>query len=80
MGSISLNKLSITANVPLFADLTLSIAEGDRVGLVAGNGMGKTTLLRVIAGLAEPTSGESPARAGCASAMSSRTCRRAAGR
>ncbi len=58
MGSISLNRLSITANVPLFSELTLAISDGERVGLVAGNGMGKTTLLRIIAGLAEPTAGE----------------------
>lgn len=57
MGSISLNRLSITANVPLFSELTLSIADGDRVGLVAGNGMGKTTLLRLLAGVRQPTSG-----------------------
>jgi ATPase subunit of ABC transporter with duplicated ATPase domains len=58
MGSISLNDLSVTATTPLFQGLTLTIADGDRVGLVAGNGSGKTTLLRIIAGLAEPTSGD----------------------
>ena len=58
MGSISLKNISITANVPLFRDLTIVIGEGDRVGLVASNGAGKTTLLRCIAGVAEPTSGE----------------------
>ena len=69
MGSISLKNLSITTTDPLFRDLSLVVADGDRVGLVAGNGLGKTSLLRVIAGLAEPTGG-----AGCASVMSSRTC------
>jgi ATPase subunit of ABC transporter with duplicated ATPase domains len=58
MGSISLKNVSITANVPLFRDLTVVIGQGDRVGLVAGNGTGKTSLLRCIAGLAEPTSGD----------------------
>ncbi|WP_439601515.1 ABC-F family ATP-binding cassette domain-containing protein [Devosia sp.] len=58
MGSISLKNLSITATDPLFRDLSLVVADGDRVGLVAGNGLGKTSLLRVIAGLAEPTGGE----------------------
>ena len=45
MASISLNSLGFTATTPLFADLNLVIGEGDRVGLVAGNGGGKTTLL-----------------------------------
>lgn len=58
MGSISLKSLSITAGVPLFSNLDLVIQDGDRVGLVAGNGMGKTTLLRAIAGTLEPTSGD----------------------
>jgi ATPase subunit of ABC transporter with duplicated ATPase domains len=58
MGSISLQNLSIIAGVQLFRELNLVIAEGDRVGLIAGNGNGKTTLLRIIAGLAEPTTGE----------------------
>ena len=50
--------LSITAQAPLFQNLTLVVQDGDRVGLVAGNGRGKTTLLRALAGGAEPTSGE----------------------
>lgn len=50
MGSISLNSLGFTATEPLFSDLNLVIGEGDRVGLIAGNGGGKTTLLRCIAG------------------------------
>jgi ATPase subunit of ABC transporter with duplicated ATPase domains len=58
MGSISLKNLSTIATATLFSDLNLVIADGDRVGLVAGNGLGKTTLLRIIAGLAEPTTGE----------------------
>ena len=58
MASISLNSVGFTAATPLFADLNLVIADGDRVGLVAGNGGGKTTLLRCIAGLLEPSAGE----------------------
>src|SRR5688500_15151420 len=58
MGSISLKDVTLTANVPLFRDLTFVVADGDRVGLVAGNGNGKTSLLRCIAGQAEPSGGE----------------------
>jgi ATPase subunit of ABC transporter with duplicated ATPase domains len=58
MGSISLQNLSIIAGTQLFRDLSVVIADGDRVGLIAGNGLGKTTLLRIIAGLAEPTTGD----------------------
>ena len=36
---------------------TLAIEEGDRIGLVGRNGCGKTTLLKVLAGLQSPTSG-----------------------
>lgn len=42
---------------PLFIDATFSINPGDRIGLVGANGCGKTTLLRILAGLEEPTSG-----------------------
>jgi ATPase subunit of ABC transporter with duplicated ATPase domains len=58
MGSISLRNLAVTVTAPLFSDLNIVIADGDRVGLVAGNGNGKTTLLRIIAGLAEPSVGD----------------------
>jgi ATPase subunit of ABC transporter with duplicated ATPase domains len=42
---------------PLFDDLDLTLNPGDRVGLVGPNGVGKSTLMRVLAGLEEPTSG-----------------------
>ncbi len=34
----------------LFRDISFGIAEGDKVGLIARNGTGKTTLLNIIAG------------------------------
>src|SRR5436190_211687 len=43
---------------------TLAIAEGDRIGLVGRNGCGKTTFLRILAGLQSPDSGEISRRRG----------------
>ncbi len=57
MGSISLNSAGVVATTTLFDNLSLVIGEGDSVGLVAGNGNGKTTLLRCIAGRQELTHG-----------------------
>lgn len=43
----------------LFDGLSMSINEGQKIALVARNGTGKTTLLRVIAGQ-EGSEGERP--------------------
>ncbi len=41
----------------IFAGLTFSIPERARIAIVGPNGIGKTTLLRILAGLYEPSSG-----------------------
>ena len=41
----------------LFADVTLGVYEGDKIGLVAQNGTGKTTFLNIIAGNEDYDSG-----------------------
>lgn len=43
---------------PLFEGLTFGISKGDKTALVAPNGTGKSTLLKVLAGKETPDSGE----------------------
>jgi ABC transport system ATP-binding/permease protein len=42
----------------LFEGLSLTISDGDRVGVVGTNGTGKSTLLRIVAGLEKPEEGQ----------------------
>ncbi len=44
--------------VDLFRDVSFSIAKGARFALVGPNGIGKTTLLRILVGLEEPSAGK----------------------
>lgn len=41
----------------LFSDVTFGVNQGDKIGIIAKNGTGKTTMLRIIAGLESPDSG-----------------------
>ena len=41
----------------LFADVTFGMEEGDKIGVVARNGTGKSTLLRIVCGRESPDSG-----------------------
>ena len=58
MTMININALGVTLGNPLFDDLNLTISKGDRIGLVAANGRGKSTLMGCIAGTFEPTTGD----------------------
>jgi ATP-binding cassette subfamily F protein uup len=49
---------------PLFRNLSLSIQEGDRLGLIGPNGSGKSTLLQILAGRMEADSGDVVRRGG----------------
>lgn len=46
----------------LFSDVTFGVNEGDKYGVIAKNGTGKSTLLRIIAGKESADSGEVIAR------------------
>lgn len=48
----------------LFADITFGVDEGDKIGVVARNGTGKTTMLRIIAGDESADSGSVVCRNG----------------
>ncbi len=43
---------------PIFSNLDLRVMNGDKIAIVGYNGMGKTTLLRILAGARQPTEGK----------------------
>ena len=55
---ISVNNLSVEFSaVPLFNDVSFVINPTDKIALVGKNGAGKSTMLKILAGLQSPTSG-----------------------
>lgn len=58
MSLITVNALSKSyGHLDIFSNLTFGVAKGARLGIVGPNGIGKTTLLRILAGADEPSSG-----------------------
>ena len=49
---------SYDGKTTVFSGVNLSLQRGDKVGIIGYNGMGKTTLLKLIAGRLAPTEGE----------------------
>lgn len=43
---------------PIFSHVDLRVMRGDKIAIVGYNGMGKTTLLRLLAGVRQPTEGK----------------------
>lgn len=63
---ISIDNLSVSfGGWTLFDQISFLINPKDRVGLVGRNGAGKTTILKLIAGLEQPTSGAVTKNADC---------------
>ena len=58
MTLINIRNLGIVLGNPLFSKLNLVVNAGDRIGLVAANGRGKSTLFRCISGMLEANEGE----------------------
>lgn len=58
MSLINIRNLGVTLGAPLFSNLNLTVNAGDRLGLVAANGRGKSTLLRCIMGALDASEGE----------------------
>ena len=55
---ISVEGLKVEFGVkPLFADATFVINEHDRIALVGKNGAGKSTMLKILSGMEQPTAG-----------------------
>ena len=58
MTILAVKPLSLTLGTALFRDLSFTVNAGDRIGLIAANGLGKSSLLRCMAGLSDATSGD----------------------
>lgn len=57
--SIRLEDVTVVfRNTTILRGVTWGVRTGERVGLIGENGCGKTTQLKIIAGLQEPTTGE----------------------
>ncbi len=56
---INVNNISVSfGGTTLFKDVTFPINENDKIALMGKNGAGKSTILKIIAGAAKPTTGD----------------------
>jgi ATP-binding cassette subfamily F protein uup len=49
---------------PLFKNISFTVSEGDRIGVIGPNGSGKSTLLEILCGKTKPDSGDVAMRKG----------------
>ena len=49
---------------PLFKNISFTVSEGDRIGVIGPNGSGKSTLLEILCGKVRPDSGDVAVRKG----------------
>src|SRR6202045_1732785 len=49
---------------PLFKNISFTVSEGDRIGVIGPNGSGKSTLLEMLCGKTKPDSGDVAVRKG----------------
>ena len=74
-GAVSLEDEGIAAPAGLarefwaIKDITLDIAEGERVGIIGANGAGKSTLLKILSRVTKPTEGSFQIRGKVASLL-----------
>ena len=67
---LTVNQLSFSyENVPILKDISLAVSKGEALVILGPSGIGKTTLLRLLAGLLSPFSGsidfeQSPTQSG----------------
>ena len=57
LGGVNQDKANKHIVVRALDNITLKLRDGDRLGLMGHNGAGKTTMLRVLAGIYTPTQG-----------------------
>jgi ATP-binding cassette subfamily F protein uup len=56
---INAQQISKTYGItPLFHNISFTVSEGDRIGLIGPNGIGKSTLLKILANRLAPDSGD----------------------
>ena len=55
---VHLHDVSVGYDVPLIEDINIEVLAGDVIAVLGPSGIGKTTLLRTIAGLVRPLGGE----------------------
>jgi ATP-binding cassette subfamily F protein uup len=64
---------------PLFRDISFTVSEGERIGVIGPNGSGKSTLLEILQGRVTPDSGDVAIRKGMRMALVQQVSEFAAG-